>query len=62
MALIRLSAILFVGLMVGHMSAYPWTSIPRPQDTQFVESIKAIDFVFLENTRRIRSYILIFAS
>jgi len=24
--LIRLGSVLFVGLMIGHMSAYPWTS------------------------------------
>src|SRR3954471_1792497 len=46
-ALIRLSSILFVGLMIGHMSAYPWTSIQVPRDARLVESMKAIDFVFL---------------
>jgi hypothetical protein len=45
-ALLRLSSILFFGLMVGHVSAYPWTSIHVPQDTQLVGSMKAIDFVF----------------
>ena len=45
--LIRLSSILFVGLMVGHTSAYPWTSIHVLQDMQLVDSMKSVEFVFM---------------
>jgi hypothetical protein len=44
--LIRLSAILFVGLMVGHMSAYPWTNHGL-QETQLVDSMKTLQFEFM---------------
>jgi hypothetical protein len=44
--LIRLSAILFVGLMVGHMSAYPWTNHGL-QETQLVDSMKSLNFEFM---------------
>jgi hypothetical protein len=45
--LIRTSSILFMGLMIGHMSAYPWAASHNPQEIQLVESMKAIDFVFM---------------
>ena len=45
--LIRLSSILFVGLMVGHTSAYPWTSIHVLQETQLVDSMKSVAFEFM---------------
>jgi len=44
--LIRLSAILFVGLMVGHMSAYPWTNHGL-QEIQLVDSMKSLNFEFM---------------
>jgi hypothetical protein len=44
--LIRLSAILFVGLMVGHMSAYPWTNHGL-QETQLVDSMKSLNVEFM---------------
>ena len=44
--LIRLSAILFVGLMVGHVSAYPWTNHGL-QETQLVDSMKSLNFEFM---------------
>lgn len=44
--LIRVSAILFVGLVVGHMSAYPWASTRVAEQSQLVGSMKAVDFVF----------------
>jgi hypothetical protein len=45
--IIRVSSILVVLLMVGHMSAYPWTSTHGLQDRELVASMKSIDFVFL---------------
>jgi hypothetical protein len=45
--LIRLSSILFVGLMIGHMSAYPWTSTHVFQETELVELMKDIPFEFM---------------
>jgi hypothetical protein len=45
--LIRLSSILFVGLMVGHSSAYPWTSIHVLQETKLVDSMKSVAFEFM---------------
>ncbi|SRR5258708_1950846 len=45
--LIRLSSILFVGLMLGHMSAYPWTSTHVLQETELVELMKDIPFEFM---------------
>ena len=46
-ALIRLSSILFVGLMIGHMSAYPWTSTHVLQETKLVELMNDIPFEFM---------------
>src|SRR5437773_206040 len=45
--LIRLSSLLFVFLMIGHMSAYPWSSTHSLQETRLVESMKSIDFEFM---------------
>src|SRR5258708_5433582 len=45
-ALIRLSSILFVGLMIGHLSAYPWASNHGLQESQLVDLMKSVDFVF----------------
>src|SRR5258708_19727214 len=45
--LIRLSSILFVGLMIGHMSTYPWASNHALQETQLVDLMKSVDFVFM---------------
>ena len=45
--LIRFSAILFVGLMIGHMSAYPWTSSQVPKEAQLADSMKSVEFVFM---------------
>ena len=46
--LIRIcSAIMFLFLMIGHLSAYPWSSTHNPQESRLVESMKSIDFVFL---------------
>ena len=44
--LIRLSSILFVGLMIGHMSAYPWTSAHDPRETKLIELMMDIPFEF----------------
>jgi hypothetical protein len=45
--LIRLSSILVVLLMVGHTSAYPWTSIHGLQETRLVDLMKSVEFEFL---------------
>lgn len=45
--LIRLSSILFVGLMIGHMAAYPWTSNHLPQETKLIGLMKDIPFEFV---------------
>lgn len=44
--LIRLSSILFVGEMIGHVSAYPWTSAQDPREAKLVALMKDIPFVF----------------
>lgn len=46
-ALIRISSILFMGLMVGHMSAYPWTSTQAPQEVGLTGLMKSIPFEFM---------------
>ncbi len=46
-ALFRVSSILMVGLMVGHMSAYPWIAIKTPQESQLGTMMKSLPFVFL---------------
>jgi hypothetical protein len=45
--LIRVSSILVVILMLGHMSAYPWASTHGLQETQLVGSMKTINFEFM---------------
>lgn len=45
--LIRLSSILVVLLMVGHTSAYPWTSTHGLQETQLVDLMKSCEFEFM---------------
>jgi len=45
--LIRVGSILMVGLMIGHMSAYPWTSIKAPQETQLTRLMKSVPFEFM---------------
>ncbi len=45
-ALIRLSSILVFLLMVGHTSAYPWTSTAVSKETQLIDSMKSVEFVF----------------
>src|SRR5271155_3418416 len=47
--LIRLSSILTFFDMVGHTSAYPWTSTHGLQEMQLVESMKAVKFEFWGN-------------
>jgi hypothetical protein len=44
--LIRVSSILVVLLMVGHMSAYPWLTRGL-QETQLVDSMKTLQFEFM---------------
>jgi len=46
-ALMRLSALLFLFLMLGHVSAYPWSSAKSVQETHLVASMKSIDFTFM---------------
>jgi len=45
--LIRVCSVLYVFLMFGHLSAYPWSSTRDPQETRLAESMKSIDFVFM---------------
>jgi hypothetical protein len=45
-ALLRVSATLFVVLTIGHLSAYPWTSARDPQGQQLVSSMKSVELVF----------------
>ena len=45
--LIRLSSILFVGLMIGHMSAFPWTSTHVLQETRLAGLMRDIPFEFM---------------
>src|SRR5215831_6327706 len=45
--LIRLSSILLVVLMAGHLSAYPFTSTHGLQEPQLVDSMKSVEFEFL---------------
>jgi hypothetical protein len=45
--LIRVSALLLLGLMLGHLSAYPWTSMHMSQEANLVGWMKSIPFVFL---------------
>jgi len=45
--LIRISSILVFLLMVGHMSAYPWTSTRSPQEIRLVNSMKSVALEFM---------------
>jgi len=45
--LIRFGSILMVGLMIGHMSAYPWTSMKALQETQLTTLMKSVPFEFM---------------
>jgi len=44
---IRLGSVLFVGLMIGHMSAYPWTSTHTLPETEVVGLMKTVAFEFM---------------
>jgi hypothetical protein len=44
--LIRLSAILFAILTIGHASGYPWTTDQDLREKQLVASMKSVDLVF----------------
>jgi hypothetical protein len=50
--LIRLGSVLFVGLMIGHMSAYPWTSTHTLQETEVVGLMKTVAFEFMGELAR----------
>src|SRR5258708_26085497 len=45
--LVRLSSILVFLLMVGHTSAYPWTSTHGLQEIQLVDSMRSVEFEFM---------------
>lgn len=45
--LTRLSSLVFVVLMFGHMSGYPWSSAESLQETHLVASMKSVDFNFM---------------
>jgi len=45
--LIRVGSILMVGLMIGHMAAYPWTSMKAFQETQLTTLMKSVPFEFM---------------
>src|SRR5215510_3364049 len=45
--LIRVGSILMVGLMIGHMSAYPWTSMKALRETQLTTLMKSVPFEFM---------------
>jgi hypothetical protein len=45
--LIRISSILYVGLTIGHMSAYPWTFSHDPRGIGLLDSMKSIPFEFM---------------
>ena len=45
--LIRLSAVLFGGLLIGHMSAYPWTSAHVARQVNLVDQMRNIPFEFM---------------
>ena len=44
---IRLGSALYVGLVIGHMSAYPWTSTHTLPETQLVGLMKTVAFEFI---------------
>ena len=45
--LIRIGSILLVGLMIGHISAYPWASLELPQESQLTKLMKSVPFEFM---------------
>src|ERR1700690_2195859 len=45
--LFRVCSLLFVFLLFGHWSSYPWSSARNPQETHLAESMNSIDFVFM---------------
>jgi len=45
--LIRVGSILMIGLMIGHMAAYPWTSMKALQETELTTSMKSVPFEFM---------------
>src|SRR5215831_7564626 len=45
--LIRIGSILMIGLMIGHISAYPWTSMKALQETQLTTLMKSVPFEFM---------------
>jgi hypothetical protein len=46
-ALILASSIFFVLIMIGHISAYPWSSSQAPRERQLVGAMKSTDFIFV---------------
>lgn len=44
--LIRICSVLFVGLMFGHASAYPWSSAQVAQQAELVAAMRTVNFVF----------------
>lgn len=44
--LIRICSVLFFGLMLGHLSGYPWSSNQVAQQTELVASMKTVNFIF----------------
>jgi hypothetical protein len=44
--LIRASSIVFAGLMIGHLSGYPWSSNDVDQQIKLVRLMKSVNFVF----------------
>ena len=45
--LIRLSAVLIGGLMIGHMAAYPWTAAHVARQVNLVDQMRTIPFEFM---------------
>ncbi len=49
--LIRISAILWILTMLGHLAAYPWTSTTNdPREAALVASMKETPYLFFSNT------------
>ena len=44
--LIRVSSVVFVGLMIGHVSGFPWSSTDVAQETELVSLMKSVNFIF----------------
>lgn len=45
--LFRVCSLLFVFLLAGHWSSYPWSSASNLQESHLTGSMKSIDFVFM---------------